>query len=72
MEVGVDPGCDGEALGAPIGGGLLVSGLGGYEPMLVVLTLIGVAATVAMAVFAFLARPFRLYTPAPVAVGDLS
>ena len=57
---------------APIGGGLLVSGLGGYEPMLVVLTLIGVAATVAMAVFAFLARPFRLYTPAPVAVGDLS
>ena len=46
---------------APIGGGLLLSVLGGYEPMLMVLTVVGIASTIAIAVFAFLARPLRLY-----------
>jgi MFS family permease len=45
---------------APVGAGLLVSGLGGYAPMLVILTLIAVVATVAMGMFAVSARPLRL------------
>lgn len=53
---------------APVGGGLMVSALGGFEPMLLVLTLAGIAATLAIAVFAWLARPLRLYAqPAPLA-----
>ena len=46
---------------APLGGGLLVSGLGGYQAMLVVLTVVGIAATIAMVIFVVLARPLRLY-----------
>jgi hypothetical protein len=43
-----------------------VSGLGGYQPMLAVLTVLGIAATIAIAIFAVLARPLRLFAaPAP-------
>lgn len=45
---------------APLGAGLLVAWLGGYAPMLVVLTLIALASTLAMALFAASARPLRL------------
>lgn len=45
---------------APVGAGLLVAWLGGYAPMLVVLALIALAATGAMALFAASARPLRL------------
>jgi hypothetical protein len=45
---------------APVGAGLLVAWLGGYAPMLVVLTLIALASTVAIAVFAASARPLRI------------
>ena len=46
---------------APIGGGLLVSALGGYEPMLQILTLVAVAATIAMVIVAILARPLQMF-----------
>jgi MFS family permease len=45
---------------APVGAGVLVSWLGGYAPMLVVLTVIALAATLAMVTFALSARPLRL------------
>jgi MFS family permease len=45
---------------APVGAGLLASRLGGYGPMLVVLTAIATAATLAMVMFAVSARPLRL------------
>lgn len=45
---------------APVGAGLLVTGLGGYAPMLVVLTAIALAATLAMIMFALSARPLAL------------
>jgi len=45
---------------APVGAGLLVSGLGGYGPMLAMLTAIACVATAAMGMFALSARPLRL------------
>jgi hypothetical protein len=45
---------------APVGGGLLVTWLGGYAPMLLALTLIALAAALAMVMFALAARPLRL------------
>jgi MFS family permease len=45
---------------APVGAGLLVSWLGGYAPMLLVLTVLAVAATIAMGMFALSARPLQL------------
>jgi hypothetical protein len=45
---------------APVGAGLLATGLGGYAPRLAVLTGIALAAASAMATFALSARPFRL------------
>ncbi len=46
---------------APVGAGLLVSWWGGYAPMLVVLTGVAVAATLAMVMFARSARPLSLF-----------
>jgi MFS family permease len=46
---------------APIGGGLLVTWLDGYAPMLVALTLIALASVAAMLMFAASARPLRLW-----------
>jgi MFS family permease len=46
---------------APIGGGLLVTWLDGYAPMLVALTLIAIASVAAMLMFAASARPLRLW-----------
>lgn len=45
---------------APVGAGLLASWLGGYAPMLLILLVAAVAATLAMIMFALSARPLRL------------
>jgi MFS family permease len=45
---------------APVGAGVLITWLGGYMPMLVVLTLLAIASTLAMGMFAMSARPLRL------------
>jgi MFS family permease len=45
---------------APVGAGVLITWLGGYAPMLVVLTLLAIASTLAMGMFAMSARPLRL------------
>lgn len=50
---------------APVGAGVLVTWLGGYTPMIQVLTAIAIAATVAMGLFALSARPLRLGSRAP-------
>jgi hypothetical protein len=42
---------------------VLVSWLGGYTPMMQLLTAIAVAGTVAMVMFALIARPLRLHVP---------
>jgi MFS family permease len=49
---------------APVGAGLLITSLGGYTPMLAVLTVIAIVATLAMVMFALSARPLRLAFPA--------
>ena len=49
---------------APVGAGLLVIWLGGYTPMLAVLSVIAIAATLAMVMFALSARPLRIDDPA--------
>lgn len=49
---------------APVGAGLLVTSLGGYTPMLAVLTAIAFAATLVMVMFAVSARPLRIDGPA--------
>src|SRR5215211_7889653 len=51
---------------APVGAGLLITWLGGYTPMLTVLVVIAVAATLAMVMFALSARPLRIDGPADV------
>ena len=45
---------------APVGAGILVAWLGGYAPMLQIITGIALVATVAMGLFALSARPLRL------------
>ncbi|MFT4039813.1 MAG: MFS transporter [Thermomicrobiales bacterium] len=50
---------------APIGGGLLVSALGSYQAMLAVILAMGIGSTVAIGVFAWLARPLALGGDAP-------
>jgi hypothetical protein len=45
---------------SPVGAGLLITWLGGYAPMLVILTLLAIASTLAMGMFAVSARPLRL------------
>ena len=49
---------------APVGAGLLISWLGGYTPMLQVLTALAIAGTLAIVMFAVSARPLRLAIPA--------
>jgi predicted MFS family arabinose efflux permease len=49
---------------APVGAGLLITWLGGYTPMLAVLAVIALAATLAMVIFALSARPLRIDDPA--------
>ena len=49
---------------APVGAALLITSLGGYTPMLAVLAVIAIAATLAMVMFALSARPLRLAFPA--------
>jgi cyanate permease len=45
---------------APVGAGLLISWLGGYRPMLIVLAVLGLAAAMAMGMFAVSARRLQL------------
>jgi predicted MFS family arabinose efflux permease len=47
---------------APVGAGLLIGWLGGYDPMLVILAVLGLAAAVAMGLFAVSAQTPRLWT----------
>jgi predicted MFS family arabinose efflux permease len=49
---------------APVGAALLITSLGGYTPMLAVLAVVAIAATLAMVMFALSARPLRLAFPA--------